>query len=133
MCISLRNRPGATGGHFEAVPPKNHCLCPSSEDCAPKKVTGSVPLECNSRPETPKILVITPEFVSKNCLFADFAIKTLFLLFLVYTPEFVKICARIFRDEYLFFGLKIRAYIEMKTTFFWSSPQKSWKSAHISR
>ena len=66
-----------------------------------------VPLECNSRPETPKILVITPEFVSKNCFFADFAIKTLFLwfhprireisrifrtkiFFLVFTPEFVE-------------------------------------------
>ena len=42
-------------------------LCPPSENCAGKKVTGSVSLKCNSRPETPKILVITPEFVSKNC------------------------------------------------------------------
>ena len=58
-------------------PPKRE-LYPPSEDSAPKKVTGPVPLECSSRPETPKVLVITPEFVSKNCFFADFAIKTLF-------------------------------------------------------
>ena len=46
---------------------------------------------CSSRPETPKILVITPDFVSKNCFFADFVIKSLFLC--GFTPEFVKIRA----------------------------------------
>ena len=69
-----------------------------------------MPLECSLRPETLKILVVTPEFVSKNCFFADFAIKTLFFVvphqklwkfehflwwrpfFLVFTPEFVEIC-----------------------------------------
>ena len=38
---SCINRSGSTGwkegeGHFGAVPP-NHCLCPSSENCAPKE------------------------------------------------------------------------------------------------
>ena len=41
-----------------------------------------MPLDCSSRPETPKILVITTEFVSKNCFFADF--------FCGFTPKFVK-------------------------------------------
>ena len=54
--------------------PNENCA-PLCEDCAPKKVTGSVPLECSSRLETPKILIITPEFVSKNRSFADSAVK----------------------------------------------------------
>ena len=56
-------------------------MCPSSEDCTPNKVTGSVPLECSSGPETPKLLVINPVFVGKKRVFADFAIKTGFFLF----------------------------------------------------
>ena len=62
-------RSGATGGIPGPCLP-NHCLCPTkrelcllppppSEDCASNKVTGSVQLECSSRPETSKILVIT--------------------------------------------------------------------------
>ena len=63
-----------------------------------------MPLECSSRPETLKKLVITPEFVSKNCCFADFAIKTLFLWF------HPKICwnLRIFLGWRSFFGLHPR-------------------------
>ena len=60
----------------------NENCAPLSEDCAPKKVTGSVPLECSSRLETPKILIITPEFVSKNRSFADSAVKNFVFLFL---------------------------------------------------
>ena len=54
------------GSHSGAVPPQITACAPQtrivnpSEDCAPKKVTGSVPLECSWRSETPKILVITP-------------------------------------------------------------------------
>ena len=77
-------RPTATGGISGPCPP-NHCLCPPkremcppSENCAPKKVTCSVPLECSSGLETPKILVINPVFVGKNRFFADFAMKTFF-------------------------------------------------------
>ena len=44
------------------------CAIPN-ENCAQKKVTSSVPQECSSRPETPKLLVITPEFVGKNPFF----------------------------------------------------------------
>ena len=101
-------RPSATGGVIPGpCPPPNHCLCPPkrelcppSEDCDKKKLTGSVLLECNSRPETLKILVITPELVSKNCCFVDFAIKT--VCFCDFTPKFIKIC--------VYFGIK---------TFFW--------------
>ena len=83
------------GGHSKAVSPKRE-LCP-------KKVTGSVPLECSSRPETPKILVITPEFVSKNCFFAVFAIKTYHYYFLGGLHPRIRGNSRIFRDEDLFF------------------------------
>ena len=85
--------------------------CPSSEDCAPQKLTSSVLLECNSRPETPKILAITLEFASKNCFFVDFAIKTV----CVFTPEF----------------MKILVYFGIKTFFFGLLPQISWKLAHF--
>ena len=103
-------RPGATGEAFRSRAPPNENCALSSEDCPPKKVRGSMPLECSSRPETLKILVTTPEFVSKNCFFADFAINTHFFVvppwkswkfihffemktffFSVFTQEFVEI------------------------------------------
>ena len=103
------SRPGAKGAFRGRAPqitacssPNKNCAPPPSEDCAPKKVTSSVPLECSSRPETPKILLTTLEFVSKNCFFADFAIKTLCLC--DFTPEFVKICA-VFEMKNFLFGL----------------------------
>ena len=46
------------GGHIEAVPPQMTACAPQtkivpppSEDCAPKKLTGSRLLECKSRPK----------------------------------------------------------------------------------
>ena len=87
------------------MPPQTR-IVPPSEDCAPKKVTGSVPLECSSRPETPKIQVITLGFESKDCFFfADFVLKTHFCGVI---PEFVEICA--FFEFKSFFSLhpKIR-------------------------
>ena len=120
--------PAPRGRHFGAVPPNEICA-PQSEDWTPKKVLGSVPLECNSMPGTLKILVVTPEFVRKNCFFADFAINTFFFvvppqklwkfvyflkgrpfiylfIFLVFTPEFVEI-----RDENLLvFGPQSRIW-----------------------
>ena len=74
-----RCRSGATRGiHWPytpkslLVPPNKNCD-PPSEDCASKNLTSSMLLESNSRPETPKILVISPEFVSKKRFFVDFA------------------------------------------------------------
>ena len=84
-------------GHSGAVPPKSLLvppkqeLCPPSDDCAPKKVTCLVPVECSSRPEPPKILVITPELVSKNS-FSQILRKRPFFCFSILTPEFVKVC-----------------------------------------
>ena len=93
---NTRDRPGATEGipgpcppQITACAPPNENCAPLSENCAPKKATGSVPHECSSKPETPKILVIIPEIVSKNCFFAGFAIKIYFLRF---HPRIVKIC-----------------------------------------
>ena len=70
------------------MPHINHCLCPPeqelcppSENCAPKKATGLVPVQFSSRPETPKILIITHEFVSKNRFFADSSVKTFCFFF----------------------------------------------------
>ena len=65
-------------------------MLPPNENCAPIKVTDSVLLKCSSRPETQKILVITPKFVRKNCFFADLRQRPLFLVFI---PGFLKILA----------------------------------------
>ena len=74
---SIASGPAPRGAFRGRASPNDNCA-PQGEDCAPKKVTGLVPLECNSRLETPKILIITPEFVSKNRSFADSAVKIFF-------------------------------------------------------
>ena len=48
----------APRGAFRGRASPNENCAPLSEDSAPKKVTGSVPLECSSRLETPKILIV---------------------------------------------------------------------------
>ena len=78
--------------------------CPPSEDCAPKKLTGSRLLECKSRPKIPQLVFIALEFVSKNCVFVIFV-------------NLRRISFK-FWDEDL---------------FFWSSLQISWKIARILR
>ena len=83
---STASGPAPRGAFRGRASPNENCA-PLSEDCAPKKVTGSVPLECSSRLETPKILIITPEFVSKNRSFADSAVKKFFFVFMVVTHE----------------------------------------------
>ena len=86
LCNRGRVRPGAPGRNSGAVPPKSLLVPPKreffppSEDCAPKKVTGWVPLECSSRLEIPKILIITPEIMGKNQFFADSVFFSLFTL-----------------------------------------------------
>ena len=75
---STASGPAPRGAFRSHAFPNKNCA-PLSEDCVPKKVTGPVPMECSSRLETPKILIITPEFVSKNRSFADSAMKTFFL------------------------------------------------------
>ena len=69
-------------GAFRGRASLNENCAPLSEDCVSKKEAGSVPLECSSRLETPKILIIFPEFVSKNRSFADSAVKNFYVLFL---------------------------------------------------
>ena len=80
---------GAVSSQITACAPPNENRVSSSEDCAPWKFKSSVLLECNSRPETPKILDVTPEIVSKNGFFVDFEIKT--VCFEDFTSEFMKI------------------------------------------
>ena len=111
MKTKKRTSPGPAprGGIPRQCPPIRE-LFPPKRGLCPKKVTSSVPLECSLRPETLKRLVVTLEFVSKNCFFffADFAIKIFFLWFHPRNRE--NSC--IFLDEDL---------------FFWSLPQNLWK------
>ena len=75
------------GGHFGAVPPQMRNVSPC-EEWAPWKVTGSVPLECSSGPESLKTLDINPVFVGNNRFFCRFCDDFFFCL--VYTQVFVK-------------------------------------------
>ena len=84
---STASGPAPRGAFWGRASPNENCA-PLSDDCASKKVTGSVPLECSSRLETPKVLIITPEFVSKNCCFADSAVKNFLFVFMVVTHAF---------------------------------------------
>ena len=86
LCLAFR--PSATGA-FRGRAPQIIACAPPSEDCAPKKLTGSVLLECKSSPETPKLLLITLKFVSKNCFFVDFAMNT--DCFCGLTPEIMEL------------------------------------------
>ena len=139
---AVQIRPGpAPRGRISGPCPPTNCLCspnencaPSSEDCAPKKLTGSVLLESKSRPETPNILIIALEFVSKNCfclVFVDSPRNSwnfayimgrrpffFFFFFLVFTSEFVEIRTIL--------GMKTRICGNARNfwneDFFWLSP-----------
>ena len=78
------------------VPPKRG-LCP-------KESNRLVSLENSSRGETPKILVINPEFVSKNQFFTASAVKTFFFFGLHPRNREQKPIIRRFCSEDLFFG-----------------------------
>ena len=99
-------RPGATGGipgpypQFTACAPSNESCPPPSEGCAPKKVTGSVPLECvrGLRPPKYRSFAEYRAYLAKKTFFFiwslpqnlwNFAMKTFW--FLVYTLEFEEI------------------------------------------
>ena len=86
-------------------------------------------LECSSRPETPKILGITPEFESKSCFFVNFAIKT--VCFLWFHPWRIR-DLRIFWDkDVLYFGLHLR--FRGNSCIFWNKDQNLWKFAYFLR
>ena len=81
--------------------------------CAPPPKRGLYPEKIyrfgatgGSRLETPKMLVITPEFVSKNCFFVDFVINT--VCFCGFSPEFMKISAYFGIIIVFFCGLHLR-------------------------
>ena len=99
------------GRHFVAVPPKRE-RCPPSGDCAPKKATGSVPLECSLGSETPKILIVNPVFVGKNCLCAEFVMKTFYYWS---SPQ----------------GSYNYAHMSRRKVFFWSSLSNSRKNGFL--
>ena len=76
------------GREYSGPCPPNDCLylpkqklCPPSEDCAPKKLIDSGLLECKSRPETHKIVLIALEFVCSRIrehelLFSNFCVNS---------------------------------------------------------
>ena len=104
MHMQAQRHRGAFRGRtpqITACAPQTMIVPPQERTVPPKKFTGLVLLECSSRPETPKILVVTPEFVNKNGFSVDFAIKT--FCFCGFTPKF----------------MKIRTFVEMKTIFFY--------------
>ena len=109
---------------------------PPSEDCAPKKLTGSRLLECKSRPKIPQLVFIPLEFVSKNCVFVLFVnsrrISFKFwdedLFFLVFTSDFVenrknfetttRICENFgTKTFFYFFGLHLFRLIHTRINF----------------
>ena len=136
----------APRGSIPGPCPPNHCLCsakremcPPSEDCAPKKVTSSVPMECSSRPQNPKILVITSEFVSKNCFFRIFRNEDIF--FLVFILEFVEIptyfAVKIFGFWFTLSNSKLEVFVPPKKIVYappvtilwrraWSKDEERW-------
>ena len=115
----------APRGAFRGRARPNHCLCfpnkncaaPPSEDCAPKKLTGSVLLECCSTPETPRNTGCHPRIREQELFFRRFCNKHgLFWWLYPRTHE----NSRMFGDEDFFFGLtsefvEIRSSFKMKT------------------
>ena len=87
----------------QAMPSQITACAPPNENCAPQKVTGSVPLECSSRPETPKILVITTEFEGKNRFFRRFCGQDLFFRFRI------RVISLMLRNENLSFWSSLSA------------------------
>ena len=88
VCMSMQHSgPAPWGSILGLCPPKSLLVPPKTRIVPPKRGLCTkeshrlVPLVCSSRPETPKILVITPEFVGKNHSFADFAVKTFVFCF----------------------------------------------------
>ena len=131
---STLRMPGATGNIPGPYLPKSLLVPPKREVC-PLQVR-IVPKESNrlgatgvrsSRPETPKILDITPEFVCTNCFFAYFAIRIQY--FCCFMSELVKI--RTFSEKRTYFCLVILPQYAYSWNFtlnnfaFWSTLSNS--------
>ena len=113
--------PAPRGGIPGLCPPKWLLVPPATEDCAPKKLTGSELVECKSRLKTPE-LVFTARI--HTGFHKTFGTKTFF--FLVFIKEFqenrknfktiTRICV-IFCTENLFFGLHLFRLIHTRINF----------------
>ena len=126
-------------GWYSGSVPRNHSLCPPkqefcppSKDCAPKKVTGSAPMKCSSRPQNPKLLVITPKFESKSCFFRIICNKDIFLVF---NLEFVEIptyfAIKIFGCWFTLSNLKVKVFcpslpVSQLWRRAWSEDEERW-------
>ena len=97
-------------------------MCPPSEDCVPKKVTGLVPPECAAiiGLTPPKYWSLTQYFWARTVFFFRFCDENLFFFF---SPKFthfamktfffslrprIRGISRMFCDEDLFYGLHFR-------------------------
>ena len=114
-CISDRRQ----GGHTGAVPSQLTACAPPSEDCAPKKLTGSGLLECKSRPK----LVFFEDWHRISWRFWD---KELFFFF--FWDHLFSAGKTAWISD---FGRKIPCNFS-EDVFFWRSPVFGQKTAWIS-
>ena len=122
-CSQARRHVGAFQGHAPKsllVPPERE-FCSPSEDCAPKKLKGSVLLESNSRPKTPWLSL--QNSWARTVFFIDFAIKT--VCFSGFTPKFTQ--TRVYCGIKTSFFLVFTYFLRWRPYFFWSSPKNSRK------
>ena len=109
-------------------------MCPPSQNCAPKKVTDFVPLECSLGSEIPKTLIINRVFVGKKPFFANFAMNIFFhlfiYLFLAFISKFEKICASFAKKTFfLVFTLGFERKMFLCPPKFIYAPQSRYSGA----
>ena len=123
--LSVSSPGPAPQGAFRGHAPPNDCLFPSKRGLCPEEINrlGAIGVQFVA-----KILVITREFVGKNCFFEDFAMNTDCLCGL--TPGFMKI--RVYFERRTFFifsfcihGLHLR--IRGNSHVFRDEDQNLWK------
>ena len=103
-------------GAFRGRALPNREIVPPKRGLCPEKINrlGAIAVQFEA-----KILVITLEFVGKNCFFVDFAMNINCLCGL--TPGFLKSCVHFARKTFFFFGLHRRSrgnshvFAQMKT------------------
>ena len=102
-------------------PPKQ-VLCSPKRSLCPEQINrlGAIGIQFEAN-----IVVITLEFVGKNCFFVDFAINTNCLCGL--TSGFMKILRK-FWEEDLFYGLYLRICGNLHN--FWDEDQNLWIYAY---
>ena len=132
--------------HFGAVLPQITACAPQARVVPQRKLDWLGATGVQFEAKTPKLLVVTPEFVSKNCFLAGkFCNENLFLwfnpeihkiraflemkTFLVFTPDFVE-----FRNEDLCFLVHIRSikvFVSLPKFVYAPPVTLSWRRAWL--